>query len=170
MLFFVEHQGKEYRVRVESRRGEYYVTFGDEPETCVDLNFYGHDCSFLDPHEVFAANIVGNKQDFTAWIPDGNVSLRVESEYRRIVSALRGQQMANENLVTAKMPGKIAKIHVKVGDLIETGAPLMVMEAMKMENEIRSVGAGRVLQVAVKEGQAVESGALLIEIEPEKES
>ena len=83
--------------------------------------------------------------------------------------ALRGQKAANENLVTAKMPGKIAKIHVKVGDVIESGAPLMVMEAMKMENEIRSVGAGKVVQVAVKEGQAVESGALLAELQPDEE-
>lgn len=170
MLFFVEHQGKEHKVRVESRRGQYFVSFNDEPEVPVDMNFYGHDVTFLDPHEVFAANIVGNKQDFTAWIPDGNVSLRVESEYRRIVSALRGQQAVNENLVTAKMPGKIAKVHVKVGDVVESGQPLMVMEAMKMENEIRSVGGGKVIQVAVKEGQAVESGALLVELEPETES
>ncbi len=169
MLFFIEHQGTEYRVRVESRRGQYYVTLADGPETPVDMVFYGHDCTFLDPYEVFSANVVGNKDNFTTWLPDGNVSLRVESEYRRIVQQLRGQQMANENIVTAKMPGKIAKIHVKVGDIVEVGTPLMVMEAMKMENEIRSVGAGKVVQIAVKEGQAVESGALLAELQPEEE-
>ncbi len=168
MLFFIQHQGTEYRVRVESRRGQYFVTFGDQPETCVDMMFYGHDCTFLDPHEVFSGNIVGAKEDFTAWIPDGNVTMKVESEYRRIVSALRGQVMENENVITAKMPGKIAKIMVKVGDFIETGTSVMVMEAMKMENEIRSVGAGRVTQIAVKEGQAVESGALLMELESEE--
>jgi len=169
MLFFIEHQGNEYRVRVESRRGQYYVTLGDQPEMPIDMVFYGHDCTFLDPYEVFSANVVGNKDQFTAWLPDGNVSLRLESEYRRIVRALRGQELANENLVTAKMPGKIAKIHVKVGDIVEAGSPLMVMEAMKMENEIRSVGAGKVVQVAVKEGQAVESGALLAELQPDEE-
>jgi len=169
MLFFIEHQGKEYRVRVESRRGQYYVTYGDQPETELDMVFYGHDCTFLDPFEVFYANVVGQKENFTAWLPDGNVSVRLESEYRRIVRALRGQEMANENVITAKMPGKIAKIHVKVGDVVEAGTPVMVMEAMKMENEIRSVIAGKVIVLAVKEGQAVESGALLVELQPDEE-
>lgn len=68
--------------------------------------------------------------------------------------------------VRAQMPGKILRIMVKSGQLIEKGQPLLVMEAMKMENEIRAAQAGKVSQVKVAEGQAVETGADLCVIDP----
>jgi len=62
------------------------------------------------------------------------------------------------------MPGKIAKLLVKVGDTVEKTAPVLVMEAMKMENEIRATVSGTVAHIHVKEGQAVETGTLLVEL------
>ncbi len=69
--------------------------------------------------------------------------------------------------VRAQMPGKIIRVMVEPGQLIQKDQPALVMEAMKMENEIRSPLTGKVSQVKVKEGQAVESGADLLLIEPE---
>jgi len=54
---------------------------------------------------------------------------------------------------------------VAVGDAVEEGQGLVVMEAMKMENELRAPRAGRVKAVPVREGQAVETGALLVVLE-----
>jgi acetyl/propionyl-CoA carboxylase alpha subunit len=61
--------------------------------------------------------------------------------------------------VRAQMPGKILRVSVKVGDRVEKGQSLLVMEAMKMENEIRATQSGKVTAVKVAEGQAVETGA-----------
>jgi biotin carboxyl carrier protein len=165
MLFFIQHEGKEHRVRVESRQNQVYVTFDDCPEEAVDLVFYGNDCMFIHQTKVFHANIVGDKVDFTVWSPSGNFNLVVESEYRRIVGLLRGQDLTHENNVYAKMPGKIVKISAKMGDKVKKGDPVMVMEAMKMENEIRSVVDGTISNICVKEGQAVETGTLLAELD-----
>ncbi len=166
MLFFIHYQGKEYRVRVESRRNEMRVSYGDEPEAPVDLHYYGHDCTFIDDNEVFHASVVGDKSDYVVWRPLGNFHFSVESEYRRIVGVLRGQAIEQENNVYAKMPGKIVKLSVKAGDEVTQGASILVMEAMKMENEIRSTIAGTVKIIHIKEGQAVETGTLLAELEP----
>jgi len=166
MLFFVHYGDKEYKVRVESRDQRTYVSFEDEPEQEVDLHYYGYDCTFLQESQVFHANVVGDKEDFTVWRPQGILNLRLESEYRRIVGLLRGQELGNENNVYAKMPGKIVKILAKLGDRAEKGQPLMVMEAMKMENEIRASATGTIQKILVNEGQAVETGALLAELEP----
>jgi acetyl/propionyl-CoA carboxylase alpha subunit len=68
--------------------------------------------------------------------------------------------------VRAQMPGKIIRVSVKVGDQVEKGQSLLVMEAMKMENEIRASQAGRVSAVKVTEGQAVETGADLCLMDP----
>jgi biotin carboxyl carrier protein len=63
------------------------------------------------------------------------------------------------------MPGLIVRVHVSVGDVVQAGQGLVVMEAMKMENEIRAPRAGRVKEAPVREGQAVETGALLVLLE-----
>jgi len=164
MLFFIRHKDKEHRVRVESRNNQLFVKFNEEPEEAVDLAYYGHDCTFLDKDKSFFANIVGHKTDYTVWRPAGNVTFEVESEYRRIVSMLRGQEFENENNVYAKMPGKIVKILAAEGQDLEKGQAVIVMEAMKMENEVRTARAAKVTKVCVKEGQAVETGELLMEL------
>lgn len=164
MLFFMRFKDREYRVRVEIRHGQTFVSFNDEPEEDVDLVYFGNDCSFINKDQVFSANITGQKTAYTVWRPEGNLEFSLESEYRRIVSILRGQELENENAVYAKMPGKIVKILAKQGAAVEKGVPVMVMEAMKMENEIRAPLTGRISTVCVKEGQAVETGTLLMEL------
>ncbi|MGE0460864.1 MAG: acetyl-CoA carboxylase biotin carboxyl carrier protein subunit [Vicinamibacterales bacterium] len=67
--------------------------------------------------------------------------------------------------VVAPMPGKIVKLLVAPGDVVEPRQGLVVMEAMKMENELRASRAGRVKAVKVAEGQSVEAGALLVTVE-----
>jgi biotin carboxyl carrier protein len=169
MLYFIRHHDKEYRVRVESRNQQLFVRFEDEKEEAIDAVYYGNDCTIVHENKVFHANVVGDKVDYTVWLPQGNVHFQLESEYRRIVGMLRGQELGQENNVYAKMPGKIAKIMTKVGDVAEQGASLLVMEAMKMENEIRAGLKGTIANICVKEGQAVETGTLLIEMTPIEE-
>jgi biotin carboxyl carrier protein len=168
MLFYINYQGEEYKVRVEQKDGQYSVSVGGEPEAPVDISFYGNDCTLLHEKGVFHANVVGDKTDYTVWIPEGNLSFSVESEYRRIVGLLRGQNLNTENNVYSKMPGKITKITAKEGDKIQKGQGILVMEAMKMENEIKALIDGQIKRICVKEGQAVETGTLLAEIDPEE--
>lgn len=63
--------------------------------------------------------------------------------------------------VTAPMPGDIVGIHVKVGQVVQPGAPLCVLDAMKMKNTIHAPQAGTIAEVCVTEGQAVEYGVIL---------
>ena len=64
--------------------------------------------------------------------------------------------------IVAPMPGLIVRVSVKVGDKVEAGQGIVVMEAMKMENELRATAAGVVKSVEVAAGTAVEKGALLV--------
>ena len=66
--------------------------------------------------------------------------------------------------VRAQMPGKIVRVSVKRGDVVERGQSLLVMEAMKMENDIKALAGGRVVEVLVSEGQTVETGAELVKL------
>jgi biotin carboxyl carrier protein len=67
--------------------------------------------------------------------------------------------------VTALMPGRVVRINVQVGDAVEVGDVLLILEAMKMENEIRSPKAGVVKEIPVAIGQSVVGGQALAVIE-----
>ena len=71
--------------------------------------------------------------------------------------------------VAAPMPGKVIELRVAVGDRVEAGDVVAVLEAMKMENHLRAAEAGTVAEVRVSVGLQVEKDVLLMVIEPDEE-
>ncbi|NIE85601.1 MULTISPECIES: acetyl/propionyl/methylcrotonyl-CoA carboxylase subunit alpha [unclassified Burkholderia] len=67
--------------------------------------------------------------------------------------------------LTAPMPGKVIAVLVEAGQKVEAGAPLIVMEAMKMEHTIGAPSAGVVAEVLYAVGDQVADGAQLITLE-----
>ena len=67
--------------------------------------------------------------------------------------------------VNAPMQGTIVKVLVNVGDTVEPGQALLVLEAMKMENQISSESGGTVAEVRVSAGDGVGTGDVLVIIE-----
>ncbi len=61
----------------------------------------------------------------------------------------------------APMPGKVVKVLVDVGQEVAGGAPLIVLEAMKMEHTVRAADAGTVRAIHVAVGEQVDSDRLL---------
>lgn len=82
-------------------------------------------------------------------------------------AALRLGGGASAGLVATQMPGVVVRLLVVEGEAVEVGAPVVVVEAMKMENELKAPVAGVVRTVHVQAGQAVETGAALVTIEPQ---
>jgi 3-methylcrotonyl-CoA carboxylase alpha subunit len=68
--------------------------------------------------------------------------------------------------VRAPLPGRVVQVLAAVGAKVAAGAPLVVMEAMKMENELRAPGPGTVIEIRVRPGQAVEAGEELVRLGP----
>ena len=98
----------------------------------------------------------------------GAVGERVEveavDERTRGIQALtsRREGRPGGGQVRAPMPGLVVRLEVQEGQRVAAGAPLIVVEAMKMENELRAPRAGRVSKIHVKRGAAVERGAILV--------
>lgn len=66
--------------------------------------------------------------------------------------------------ITAPMPGTILSVDVKVGQTVEPGQVVCVLEAMKMKNPIRATSTGTVAEIAVQPGQSVAYGDLLVNL------
>ncbi len=72
--------------------------------------------------------------------------------------------LRGDHRIKAPIPGLITQIMAKVGDTVDAGQSLLVLEAMKMENEIRSPRSGQILTLNVTAGQSVSYNDLLIEL------
>ena len=93
------------------------------------------------------------------------VYVNVESERMRAASRARGVKSDTaQDAILSPMPGRIVKILASEGDEVQSGDPVIVVEAMKMENELRAPRAGSVAKVHVSVGDRVEASALLIEL------
>ena len=63
------------------------------------------------------------------------------------------------------MPGLLVSLHVAVGDKVEAGQPLAVVEAMKMENILRAEKSATVKAVNAKAGESLAVDAIILELE-----
>lgn len=75
------------------------------------------------------------------------------------------EESAPTRTITASMPGRIVRVLCEVGQSVLANAPLIVIEAMKMQNELCAKSDAIVRAVHAEVGQTVERGALLVEFE-----
>ena len=115
--------------------------------------------------------VLAQKRDgrgqYTLWVDGYRFETEALDERTRAIRDLSAASAGPSGPapVIAPMPGLVVRINVAVGDKVEAGQGLVVMEAMKMENELRATGAGTVRTIEVSVGTAVEKGALLVSLE-----
>jgi 3-methylcrotonyl-CoA carboxylase alpha subunit len=113
----------------------------------------------LDGHRI-TGSIVHHDGDIAVLLPGGIHRLRLIDPLGAAAEAEAGP-----GHLSAPMPGKVIQVHVSPGQTVERGAPLMVLEAMKMEHAISAPADGKIAQVHYAVGDLVEDGAELIAFE-----
>ena len=106
---------------------------------------------------------------------DGNRRVISIKDRQALTRAVAGEtiQFANDEDLSdigANIPGTIVKVLVEKGDEIQTGQPVAVIEAMKMETNVIATRDGVVEKVYVKEGASVKSGQLVVRLESEEQN
>lgn len=174
MRYYAILDGQEHLVEVSSRGAMYRVAIHPGPKERPDAppRVLEVDTVHL-PGATLSLIVDGNsaRVDLEPW-KDGALAVRVGEELhaveildeRRLRLRHAGGKFALEGpqRVDAPMPGKIVRVLVAVGDEVQEGQALVVVEAMKMENELKSPKAGVVKELHAQEGQPVESGAKLV--------
>jgi biotin carboxyl carrier protein len=88
-----------------------------------------------------------------------------DERMRQLAQASQGfAPPSGEIAIKAPMPGLVIDVPVRVGQEVELGSVLVILESMKMENELKSPRAGVVSQVRVRSGQSVEGNEILVAI------
>jgi 3-methylcrotonyl-CoA carboxylase alpha subunit len=115
------------------------------------------------------ANLAGRRVQAMVQHLDNEIIVDVAGEIQTLIldnpaASLEGHEQAGGSLA-APMPGRVVQIMVKSGDGVKTGAPLIVLEAMKMEHTITAPADGTVGDVFFAVDDRVEEGAILLSLE-----
>jgi pyruvate carboxylase subunit B len=100
-------------------------------------------------------------------VSGGGTSNGAKSKKKSSANANERPRPHHAGCVTTAMPGTIVAVKVKVGDKVNAGDGVLVIEAMKMENEIQAAKTGTVVAVHVKKGDTVTPDESLLEIQPD---
>ncbi len=77
-----------------------------------------------------------------------------------------GGKSKKSGKVSANIPGKVVTVEVSLGDEVQEGQVVMILEAMKMQNEIQAPVSGTITEIHCEEGQAIEANVPLLVITP----
>ena len=110
---------------------------------------------------IFVQNTKGGKL-----VTINNVLYTVLTASSQKKSGKSGVSADPEGIITAPLAGIIAKINVKVGDVLDAGETACVIEAMKMQNEIKIPIKGKITKLPVKETATVDKGETVINYDP----
>ena len=163
MKYEVRISGETHIVELERHADGWQASIEGESKITADV-------AEVAPN-VFSVLVLGRSHEVYV-TPSSNVELQLQtsgSEFLAEVVDPRswrgrrhgGAEAEGRQQIAAPMPGKVVRLLVKVGDAVDAGQGLLVVEAMKMQNEIRSPKSGRVERVLVAEGQAVNAGEVL---------
>jgi biotin carboxyl carrier protein len=152
-------------VEVAERAGRYHVRLGDEWLE-VDARFPERGpASLLIGGTSYVVDLADDQGEVLVTVGRETHRVRVEEASRALGRRARGAAGGAGQRLVAPMPGRVVAVHVRPGDRVGPEAPLVTLEAMKMENEFRAVAGGVVTEVTVTVGQAVNAGDLLVVVE-----
>ncbi|MFC8272405.1 acetyl/propionyl/methylcrotonyl-CoA carboxylase subunit alpha [Streptomyces sp. NPDC057271] len=103
------------------------------------------------------------------WLGRDGDSWHVQ-DHDPVAAALTGARHGGADTLAAPMPGTVTVVKVAVGDEVEAGQSLLVVEAMKMEHVISAPHAGTVTELDVTPGSTVAMDQILAVVTPREES
>ena len=163
MKYFVRVGARELEVTFEERDGEVFAKVGGAEHRVSHAEVDGlGQYSILVDGKSWAASIEsspkGPASEFSVGVAGEVFSVSIENERERAAHAAERTSARGPRTIRAAMPGIVVAVIAKEGETVAEGAPLLVLEAMKMQNEVRAESAGRVTKLFVEAGKTVASG------------
>ncbi len=150
----LSYQGQAYGLTVTQVGAHSYRVDGDAPETEVEVDRLSEFESRL---------VIGDRRHHV-------VSVAGRAQYLVEVDGISHQISQDEaGVVRAPAPAVVVAVPVSVGDEVEVGATLVVLESMKMETAVRAPVAGRVREVLAMVNSQVDAGTALLRVEESSE-
>ena len=151
------------------------VTVGDNGEVTVDGRTYAASLEtasrpvgyslLIDGASVLLLARPGARGEWEVGIDGRTHTIEVLDERQAKIRELSatGGAAAGISALKAPMPGLVVQVAVEEGEVVEAGATVIIVEAMKMENELRAPAAARVARILVGRGDAVHKAQVMVE-------
>ena len=123
----------------------------------------------LPNHQSFRATLLRSDLDqktFTFKINGEQFTVNLKDKMDILLEKMGISNVASNKIkeIKAPMPGLVLELKVAVGDSLQKGDPVLILEAMKMENVLKAAGEGTIKSIEIKQGDAVEKGQVLIRL------
>ncbi len=164
MKYRLERAGKSYEVDVQLTPQGYVVrSEGGEPQLIrFRVRPDGSRCATTPWGDI---EVVSARRGPELWALANGRRLSARIERARPLGQA-GVSGAALGALRTPMAGRLLRVSAQVGDTLEAGQPVAVVEAMKMENELVAPISGVVVEVCLEAPSAIEKGALILRLEP----
>lgn len=156
--FTVDVEENENDARVEingsSMRVDLVPIDGDTTYSLL-IDDQSYTATLLEASEICRVMIEGAVYEFEV---EAEELVRLRTEVKR-------KRHGDIKQIKAPMPGRVIAVEVEVGDVVESGQGIIIVEAMKMENELRAHVAGKIKEIRVNTGDTVNKGDVLVVLE-----
>lgn len=163
MRYAVRVEGREVAVTIEEKGGAVRVLVDGRPVEAAMRRIRGDGAWTLRMggrnHCVVVAS---NGEGDVVTVGSRAFRVEVEDEREAAAHAVRPPHAAGPRVIRSVMPGIVREVLVAEGAAVAEKAPLLVLEAMKMQNEVRADRAGRVERLHVAPGSTVARGDPLV--------
>jgi acetyl/propionyl-CoA carboxylase alpha subunit len=146
----VERRGESYQAKIDGQAFEFEVL--DMQPGLISLRVQGK------PAAIYWAADEGVK-----WLSMSGCTYRLEKPKPAAMHA--SGEITGAESIRSPMPAQVRAVQVQIGQEVEKGETLLLLEAMKMEIRVRAPAAGRVTRLMVEEGQSVIKEQMLLEME-----
>ena len=164
---YLTRLGGEEREFVIERHGDALTARCGDTTYALDLTLVGDGTTFSLLVDGRSYDVVADidREEVAIQVVGQRFVVHVEDERERAAHAVSGPKVGGKRELRASMPGIVNDVKVQVGDVVEEGKTLVVLEAMKMQNPLGAEAAGKITRIVCKKGEAVAAGALLLEME-----
>lgn len=154
---------KEYKLNLEEKTDNGVLVSMGRNKYHVSVEFLGDDEALLNVNgKIYDIIINSNSRSFSVYVNGKNFEIEKKSASQILKG--KADRLRKRDIITS-MPGRIIKVLVEEGDIVDEGQTVLILEAMKMQNEIKSPRSGKVSKIDPKAGESVETGALLFSVE-----
>lgn len=167
MKLQAEIEGRQHEVQIERRGTQIHATIDDRSYELELRRVTAESVVLIHDAQIYDCLIGsdGQPHHLQVHVQSRSFGIRLIDPKRLRSGETAGSQNHGAARVLAVMPGKVVRVLVEVGAIVEAGAGIAVVEAMKMQNEIKTPKAGTVKTLNATPGATVNAGDVLAVIE-----
>ena len=161
MELYYEHKNAVHKIEVERKSDAWEMQIGDKVYN-VSVSDLGNGKINVTANDfVFRPRTYCNGQKRFIFLNGETYCLKRAVRYSTVHDHVEGE-------ILSPIGGKVVRVFVSAGDIVDKHADLLIIESMKMEHRVKSPVKGTVMKVRYGEGAIVDTGEVLIDIERDK--